>query len=973
MGARVTSELLIGREEPLRVLEGALADTAAARPRLAVVVGEAGVGKTRVLQALEDRARERGFIVLHGESIEFGGEEFAYAPIVAALRDLPAEWTTVAVSDLAPDAREALAALLPRLGLAGSASDVGASGRFGQGRLYELVLGLLGRLAEEEAPVLVALEDVHWADRSTHDFLAFFARNLRTERIALAVTCRSEEIASPLRRLLSELTRRPAVVRVDLDVLDRDGVARQLEAIAGAPVPAAVVEQVHARGGGNPFFGEELFAAMAAGKRLPGTVAEAVLLRTGRLDRPAPDLLRLVAAAGGRIGYGLLEQLSPEAAPGLRPALDAGILVRDRDDAGIAFRHDLMGEVVYRELLPPERTELHLRIARALARTPGAPAATLAYQWYRAGDAEQALRASVAAGLEAARVYAFAEARGHFERALELWDDAVPLPIDKVDLLSAAAQAARFTGDHESAVRLALAALDHESEPVRAALIHERLGEYHYFDDEAALEHYRQALELLPASAGAERARVLGAEGDALLGLRRWHESLEHCEAALAAAGDAQALKASVQITLGVTLAFLGRGMEAEVEVRRGLELAESLGLAEETVRGYIYLGEVLRVRGDRAAALEAMVAGERIAAELGMRASFGSFMYVNAIEDLLALGRWDEAEQRAEAAHRMELSVTGAVMHRVNAGLLRALRGDLEAAGAQLEQAAEAARDPLPSEIVTPLQSARAALALAQGRPDEARRHVEDAFARIGESKDLLYTPVLHGLGVRAEAELAERARSRRLQDEVAAGRSRAEALLADLDRTLAAADHAPPEALAQRALALAEWSRVAGVSRPEPWRKAVAAWDALGQPHPASYARLRAAEAMLTAGGDRAGAAELLVDAHRTAGALGAVPLCDEIELLARRARLNLEPVPAPAEPASEATGGLTARELDVLRLLAEGLTNREIGERLFISRKTVGAHVAHVFQKLGVHSRLEAAVRAQQLGVVERAPSP
>jgi DNA-binding CsgD family transcriptional regulator len=888
--------------------------------------------------------------------------------MVAALRDLPAEWTAAAVGDFAPDAREALAAMLPRLDLHVRSRDGAASGRHGQGRLYELVLGLLGRLAEEAAPLLVALEDVHWADRSTHDFLAFYARNVRAERIAVAVTCRSEEVSTPLRRLLSELTRRPAVVRVELDVLDRGGVARQLEAIAGAPVPASVVEQVHARGGGNPFFGEELFAAMAAGERLPATVAEAVLLRTGRLDRP--ELLRVVAAAGGRIDYGLLDQLDPDAAPALRPALDAGILVRDRDDAGVAFRHGLMGEVVYGELLPPERTALHRRIARALADVPAAPVATLAYQWYRAGDREQALRASVAAGLEATHVYAFAEAGGHFQRALELWDDAVALPVDQVDLLSAAAQAARFSGDHESAVRLALTALELEDEPVRAALIHERLGEYHYFDDEAALEHYRQALELLPASATAERARVLAAEGDALLGLRRWHESVERCEAALAGAGDG--LEASVRITLGLTLAFLGRGAEGAAEVQRGLELAESLALAEETVRGYIYLGEALRVRGDRGAALDAMVAGGRIAAELGMRASFGSFMFVNAIEDLIALGRWDEAEQRAEAAERMELSVTGAVIHRVNAGLLRALRGDLDAAAAELEQAAEAARDPLPSELVTPLQSARAALALVGGRPDEARRHVEDAFARVGDAKDLLYTPVLHALGVRAEGELAERARSRQEDQEIAAGRSRAETLLADLDRTLAAADHAPPEALAQRAVALAEWSRVVGVSRAQPWEKAIAAWDGLGQPHPAAYARWRAAEAMLTEGGDRAAATALLADAHRAASALGAAPLRAEIELLARRARLSLEAAP-PAEPPPQDTAGLTARELDVLRLLADGLTNREIGERLFISQKTVGAHVAHVFEKLRVHSRLEAAGRGQQLGLVERAPSP
>jgi DNA-binding CsgD family transcriptional regulator/tetratricopeptide (TPR) repeat protein len=935
----VTSELLIGREKSLRVLEDVVAAAAEGRPRIAVLAGEAGIGKTRLLAALETSARERGFLVLHGEGIEFGGEEYAYAPIIGALRTLSPE--------------DDFAALLPS----------GATAALGQSVLGERVLELLGR---QPAPVLLALEDVHWADRSTRNLLAFLARNLTTERVALAMTYRTGELDadSPLRRLLAELVSRAHVERVDVAPLAHDEVARQLETIAGGPVRAGIVDELHARAGGNPFYVEELFAAQD-GDALPATLAEAVLLRTARLSDPGRELLGVVAAAGGRIDHDLLEHLLPaDELPGaLRSARDLGFVVRADD--GIAFRHGLMGEAVYGELLPQERRELHMAIARALSEIPGAPAAQLAHQFYRAGDRENALRASLTAGLEAARLYAYAEALGHLERAIELWDDEAELSVDHVELLSTAAQAARYTGNSERAVELVLEALeelDPDDDPVRAALLHERLGDYHFWDDEAALDYYGRALELLPDDAGAERARLLVAEGHALLGLRRWREAVERCEAALEVADEAR--EASARITLGLTLAFLGDGAAGEAQVRDGLAVAESLSLGEETARGYMYLGELQRLRGDRAAALDAMIAGEQTAARLGMPGSYGHFMYVNAIEDLLALGRWDEAEGRVLAAERMELSPTGAAMHGASAGRLYALSGDLKAARSHLERASD---DGLPSEFVTPLKASWAELALAEGRPDDARHHVEEAFAVIDEAKDLLYTPHLHSLGVRAEAEISERARSLRREQDALAARSRAETLLADLDRTIAETVSTPPGALAHRALALAEWGRVVGVARPQAWRAASEAWDRIGEPYHGAYARFRQAEATLTAGGDRVEAARLLAEAHGIATALGAGPLAAEIETLARRARLELAASPAPSAAVAEPAAGLTAREREVLRLLAEGLTNREIAARLFISQKTVGAHVAHIFEKLDVHSRLEAAARAQQIGVL------
>jgi len=881
---------VVGRAAPLRTLEEALSMADGGRPSVTLLSGEAGVGKTRLAAAAEARARALGFLVLHGESVEFGGEELAYAPFAAALRAFP-EWL---------DERP----------------------------LHERLLGRLGELARE--PVLLVLEDIHWADRSTGELLAFLARNLREERLAILATYRTDDELPPhLRRLAAELARRPAVTRLALGPLGPDEVAEQLEAIAGAPVPAALAADLHARAGGNPFFVEELFAAPDA-----GTLADAVLLRVERLGPAAGRALAVLAAAGGRLEDDVLERLAPDA-DGLRAALDAGDLVRG--EGGVAFRHGLIGEVVYGRLLPAERRELHRAIAAAL---PAEPIGRRAHQFHRAGLRAEALVASVEAGLEAARLHAFSEAWMHLERALELWDPAVPLPVDRVELLTQAGQAARFAGDPDRAVALcreALAGFDHAADPARAALLFERLGEFQFWDDEAALECCRRALALAPGE-----PRLLAAEGHALMGLRRWQEARERCEAALEAG-------ARPRITLGVVLAFLGEPDAGEAHLQRGLELSES---AEDTARAYVHLGEVRRVRGDHAGAIAAWQAGEAVAERFGL-SSHAAFFVVNAADDLLRLGRWDEAARRLAEAARMELGRTAAPLRRAAAGELHALRGDFDAARRELDAPAG---DALPSEIVAPLAGARATLALAEGDPAAAQVHVDGALAM---RQDPFYTPPLYALGLRAEAELAERARAGRRPIDA----RRAAGLMERLDALLAGVS--APDGLAHRALAHAEHARVTGDGAPERWRAAAAAWDALAAPYPAAYARLHAAEATVRAG-DRHGAATLLAEAHATAAGLGARPLQDAIEALARRARLDVAAAPEPPV-GEEGPAGLTAREAEVLRLLAEGLTNREIAGRLFISRKTVSAHLAHIFAKLDVHTRTEAAGRARALGVV------
>ena len=215
MSRRVSSRAIIGREEELAAADRLLGDTRDGRPGTAVITGEAGVGKSRLATELESRARTLGFIVLHGESIEFGGEGFAYAPVASALRDLPPAWTEAALRAATPEVREALAALLPHVGeTARGQLEAGSA----HGRRCVILTDLLGRLANEQAPVLIVLEDVHWADRSSRDYVAYLARNLRDQRIACAVTFRTGELVAehPWRRLLAELTRRPRITYLNL-------------------------------------------------------------------------------------------------------------------------------------------------------------------------------------------------------------------------------------------------------------------------------------------------------------------------------------------------------------------------------------------------------------------------------------------------------------------------------------------------------------------------------------------------------------------------------------------------------------------------------------------------------------------------------------------------------------------------------------------------------------------------------------
>jgi predicted ATPase len=465
----------VGRVAESARLAAARDRAADGTPAVVVVGGEAGVGKSRLVGELVAGSRAAGATVLAGGCVELGGEGLPFAPVVAALRMLAGDLGAAELATVVPGpARSELARLLPELGRPPAGGGAGAPPASGaepppadpaaaQRRLFGALLGVLQRLAARR-PTILVVEDLHWADRSTRSLLAYLVGNLRHGRLLLLLTYRSDELhrRHPLRPLLAELARDRRVERLELGPFDREEVAAQLTGILGVIQPAGLADRVHARSGGNPLFVEELAAAYAAGGAPAGGAAalagaaaagagglrEVLLGRIEPLPEPARQGLGVVAAAGGRVGHGLLAEVTglpaPALAAGLRAAAAARLLV-DAHDGGYEFRHALVKEAVDDALLPGERCRLHARLASALGRAgaglPGADpalAAALAWHWYAAHDLARALPAAVGAGLAAERCRAFAEAQHHYERALELWElvPAGRAGLDRVELLA---------------------------------------------------------------------------------------------------------------------------------------------------------------------------------------------------------------------------------------------------------------------------------------------------------------------------------------------------------------------------------------------------------------------------------------------------------------------------------------------------------------------------------------------------------
>jgi DNA-binding CsgD family transcriptional regulator/tetratricopeptide (TPR) repeat protein len=993
---RVSSPEFVGRAAELARLEAALERAERGSAAAAFVAGESGVGKTRLLRELERRAVERGARVLRGDCVAFGAGELAYAPLAAALRRLARELDPAVLDELLGGARDELARLAPELSptpLGGARGENATAGEaHAQARLFGLLRALLDRLAAE-SPVLFAIEDLHWADRSTLEFVSSLLGGLHDERLLLVCTYRSDELhrRHPLRPFLAEEERRELVQRIELAPFSPAELAAQVAGILGSAAEPELVARLHARCEGNAFFVEELLAASGgATGSLPPTLRDVLSLRLEALPQDARAVLRVAAAAGRRGGHRLLATVTdlpePTLLDALREAVAHHVLVHDSD--GYAFRHALLEEAAYADLLPGERTALHLALAEALSADPslagGAAAAELAHHWRAAHRMPEALAAYVAAALEAERVSAFAEAGQHFERALEAWDlvedadERSELGLGAV--VAHAAQNALVSGEPHRAVTLGRRALelaDGTGDVVSQALAHERLGGYLWAagDSDAALAAHRDAVRVLPAKPPTpELARVLAAEANILM-LRGPSEETRACSeraVATARAVGERAVEGRALNTFGAAMTMTGDWADGERALRDAMRIAEDLSEEYDTTRAYVNLGVCLDKQGRLAEAAELALEGAGVAERLGVR-THALFLAGDACWRLIRLGRLDEAQPIAERAVAAAPKGMAGVLVFDAAGQLALRRGRLDAADEHFQRSREQRSRTRDSNWIGNTACGQAEVALWRSDPEGAQRIAGRALDVVAGSEYVVSTARVYAAAMRAAAECALRASA--VGDEPRAGEAQHDAhVTLERLRALLTAERWPegtagPEPVAFEAVCVAELSRAQAAPDPEAWNAAAEHFAALGLPFELGYTRWRQGEALIAGGGDRTAAQAALREAAEVAATLRAPLLLAEVEGLARRARVELRGQDAVADDDDDPEVdrlGLTARELTVLSLVAEGHTNREIGASLFISEKTASVHVSRILAKLGVRSRVEAATTAHRLGL-------
>jgi DNA-binding CsgD family transcriptional regulator len=978
--------------------------------RSVVIGGEAGIGKSRLVERFVGEIGT-GARALSGACLEVAEDALPYAPFVEILRELVRETPTERLPAVLGPGRAELTRLLPEL--AARASDLAAPiglDRASQARLFELILGVLERMAGERTLVVV-IEDVHWADRSTRDLLGFLARALRDDRVLLVLTTRTDAAGAAVGNLafLAELEREDNVERLELRPFDRDEVAEQAAELLDEPPAPGTVDRLLARSDGNPFYVEELVLAQsAAGVGLPPVLRDVLAARVAGLSSAARDVLRAAAAAGRRVDDALLASAlgrSPrDLAGALREAVDSGILVRldTADGPVLSFRHALLQEVVDGELLGGERAALHAAFADALEarRADGDQAVTdveVARHWDVAHQPARALPFTIRAAAAAEQVYAFPEAQRLWERAGAMFESlGMADEVDGRDLpevLLRAAECAVLTSEPSRAVELAqraLIALYPTGDQGRLAILENRHRWYLWWagQREQAAAAVRRALATMPADPPTiERARTLAQEAGILMFAGDYEASRERAQEAIDVLRGLGA-HGEVALALGVLgwdLALLGDVEAGIAKFREGQAIGEALGSVEGMALAATNLAALLDRVGRSRESLDAAREGYTLTERYGVARTYGAVLLGHAAKAELALGLWDEAERSTSLGLRRGAVDRGAEWLQINQARLLIGRGRFDEAAVLLRRARAIEQRLGASEYATPLLAAEAELAAWSGRVEQ--------LVEIGERGIVALTPggmpdpslawlavqVMRGI---ADARLATTSgpAASRADDQLA---NRTVRLVGGIRAAVAEAVRRPGFVTGERAGAVlvlleAEGDRLDGRATPEAWSEVAARWVALERPFHAGYARLRQAEASLALKGDREMATAVLGQATEIASALGAAPLGELATRLAAQARLVL---PGRDEPAARAAGGsgshdpyeLTPREAEVLRLVSAGWTNQQIAEALFITRKTASVHVSNIMGKLGAANRGEAAALAHRLGLVPEVPLP
>ena len=661
MRARLTSSHFVGRIGELAELELALREAADRHPALVLLGGESGVGKTRLIGEFEQRTRAQGVLFLRGETVEQEDGELPYAPLLSAFRPL-VRARHPALDALSAGSRSQLGALLPGLGEAGDADE--DRDPAGQLRLFEALLELLDLLGEAE-PLVLVLEDMHWADRSTRRFVAFVARSLRQERVMLLLSYRADELhrRHALRPLLSELDRLERARRIDVAPFDRGEMTEALTDILGDRPSEHLVERLFTRSEGNPLYTEELLAAGLDGRAsAPQSLRDAFMLRIERLSATAQRALRAIAA-GRRLDESTIAAVTgiepDDLNLALREAVAEQVLVTGEDDR-FYFRHALLREALVDDLLPGERGELHLALAHAFEqRVDGAEddverATTIASHYASGGDQPAALRATVHAALAAQRVHAHGEAADLADRALELWprvpDAASLLEMDHAELLTLAAGAQALGGDRsrsEVLLQAALREVDQDADPCRYSRLLASLARQQWALNKGreGVANAQRALDLLPADEiSGDRASLLAWLARTRFLRGKFRDAIEDGEEALAiavAAGDRYS-EAEILNTLGMAQMSLQEVDEGVERLRRAISITREIGDLDGLAYAYCNLSDMLNLAGRTGESLA--TAREGLAAITRRQSRSRDYMVMTLSEAAFEAGEWLEA-----------------------------------------------------------------------------------------------------------------------------------------------------------------------------------------------------------------------------------------------------------------------------------------------------------------------------------------
>lgn len=990
MVRRATAAGIIGRAEQLAQLDDVVAATRAGRGQVVLISGEAGVGKSRLVEELARRAPD-DCLTLLGWCVEHGENVMPLAPFADLIRAVATSMTAADLAEITGPDLAALTCLVPDLSSTGP-PDL-PDGHLPVARLYSGVLATLLRLSEHRT-VLVVLEDLHWADASSRELVSFLAPRLAQRPIALIITYRDDELhrRHPLKPCLASLQRsvRPEVL--GLEPFTVDELAELVVALGQTPADRRFVEVLHERCGGNAFFAEELLAAGRPANR-SAMLRDVVLTRTDGLDTDQMMVLETAAIAGSHVDLALLAvvcHLDDDVVAGAaNQIVDAALWVHD--GGTLRFRHELTREVIAGEVAPHQRSMLHSEVAGALQLLCPDRPGEIAHHWAMTGNQPRALEASVAAGRAAAGIGADNEALLQYERALELWEH-VPRAAELVgcahsELLLEAADAAGRARHFTTAIqhgRRAVNELD-GGDPSVVGLACLRLLEWAWWseDDGESGPLIERALGLVPADPPTG-ARALAMTWHARLLLDRGASNAgERAQSALEMARSCGEVRAEVHalITVGAHRSLHGDPVGLE-HIHEALRLAIERRLSQEACRAYFTLAVCLDEDGRHhdVVALEQDAVDHCAAA--GMYRMYGVMIEFHVIRSYARLGRWRAVEDRVERLrnHFGSLDIEH-VWLAGSWGLVLVRQGRLEGVRELIADDIASMHDH--HDVIGAAATTMIELAAAEGRWSDIPDAVNTALDRIllrtllPHHVDLVVELVATAVGALADRPV--RASPRNDENGDSTDRANCVAWVSRVESAYAAGVRTPrPRAAARLALGQAELARLLDEPSAPLWRRLVEAWTELDAAYEAAYARWRLAGALLAGADHRAPATRsevraLLTDAAEWARPMGAVPLLTQIETLARRAHLPLnagstDRTTLPADTTNN-TFGLSAREMEVLRLVAAGYSNGEIGQALYISRKTASVHVSNILRKLDVTSRLQAGTIAARAGLVNR----